>query len=142
MILGKKHLPYFSKKRDIFYYTFAISIILILVGSFFYRYEERSIKQSKYNEIQTVAKLKSKQISDWYYDEVEDSKIISQNESLVLLVQRFMSNKNDFSKNELQKNIDEIIAEHNYQTIFLTDLDGKLILPEDKTIEFADSLFY
>lgn len=115
----------------------ALILLVAFVGHTYYRYEERTIRQEKENELKSIAELKIKQISAWYKDELNDAAVISMNPFLVEVIHKYLNSNSD--KSNLVTHLNQIKAEHGYSDIILTSADGKLLSSTDGALQHVDT---
>jgi PAS domain S-box-containing protein len=115
-----------------------LSALVILSGYLYYRFEATTIRIQKQNELTAIAKLKIKEIANWYSDELYDAQIISQNIFVVKKIQKWIkySEKRDFRNLQIQLN--SYKKEHGYTNILLTDTTGKIMLSVNNTFQNID----
>jgi hypothetical protein len=113
---------YLTRKRDVIFLTFGLSILLISAGIMFYKYEENRIRNSKHDELKTIAKLKIDQISEWYKDEMNDAEILARNPILINYINKWLTTENRNMKSDLLQEVASLQEEHDYKNILVADL--------------------
>jgi len=119
-------------------YTFIMLILIIAFGAqFFLKHAYKSIKESTINEIASISRLKTIQISQWLSDRKADAHAIQQNELVNTLAVRLINGENTFTRRE---QIGQWMANRNshykYASITLYSKSGEAIAshptkPED-----------
>ncbi|MBI5075837.1 MAG: PAS domain S-box protein [Nitrospirae bacterium] len=125
-----------TRKSHVIALITALSLLIAFAGYFYYRNEERTIRQEKESELKSIAELKIKQISDWYKDELNDAGVISRNPFLMEVVHKYLNSNSD--KSHLVTYLNQIKAEHGYSDIILTAAEGKLLSSSDKALQHVE----
>ena len=81
----KKTFPW---KLAVIFLLFSGAIIII--GSYYYRYERNRIFTEQEKSLSAIASLKVKQISQWYSDKLADAVLIKDNEPLADRIKQFL----------------------------------------------------
>ncbi len=131
---------YLTRKRDVIFLTFGLSILLISAGIMFYKYEENRIRNSKHDELKTIAKLKIDQISEWYKDEMNDAEILARNPILINYINKWLTTENRNMKSDLLQEVASLQEEHDYKNILVADFEGRVILSTNASDDFVDTL--
>ena len=93
----------------------------------FYNYEAGRIRDIKYEELKSIAKLKIDQIVEWYQDELSDAGTLSRNTVLIANINKWLGTESEIVKSDLLSEISALKEEHNYKDILLVNPDGKII---------------
>lgn len=108
--------------------------IYILIGTFssissyfYYQYEKSNLIKQKQNELESIAKLKINQISNWYIDEKKDAQILAQNSILINKIDLLLSTGNSTDLGELIEVLNGIKIEHNYAAILIASSTSEII---------------
>ncbi len=125
----------FANKKQVAALITILSILIAVSGYFYYGNEEKNITQTRQNELSAIAKLKIKQISDWYADELNDALIISNNIFLKEKIEKYLSGKNPNDRSILLKFLNQLKAEHGYLNIHLVSTDGELLFSIDPKLQ-------
>ncbi|MGD8782443.1 MAG: PAS domain S-box protein [Ignavibacteria bacterium] len=131
---------YLSRKSDIFLFAVIITIIIIIAGYEYYKYEENIILSEKYNELKGIAALKTSNLSDWYQDEVQDAEFISDNPELSDLITNWISNRSSSIGADILNRFIAISHEHGYENILLAGKDGELLYSLNSKVTSIDSV--
>ncbi len=113
--------------RNAYFITIAALIfILFPTGFLIYINEKKVVTAEKVREIESLSNLKSKQVTEWYKDEVNDALIISQNRLLHSLIKEGLQN-NAFNNDELRFALQQLASQHDYESILIADTNGKIL---------------
>lgn len=118
----------------------AFLIISIIIGSTGFLFMKTQIKDAKskiYQELSIISDLKSRQISDWYYERKDDADIIKDSLALQTQISRFLNTqeadqkpdqeygqKYDQDKQDLLKWMETIEKSSDYSQVILYDAKG------------------
>ena len=78
-----------------------LCLLIIAAGYGFYLNESNILRNEKLTELKAISELKIKQISEWYQDNLNDSKVISQNIFLNDRISEWLHNNDNQSKAKL-----------------------------------------
>ena len=113
--------------RGQFAVLIAIASILVAIGGYFiYSYQANKTLQSKGKTLTAIATLKSKQISDWFFDELNDIQVIANDSFLAEEVKKTLRSNALADKSRLTKFLSQIKIEHDYKDVIIASADGKL----------------
>ncbi|HLN52155.1 MAG TPA: PAS domain S-box protein [Lentimicrobium sp.] len=113
--------------RNAYFITvFILTIISILVGTFIFTKEKKVVAAEKIREIESVSSQKSKQITEWYKDEVNDALVISQNSVLLSMIKTAITDKSLINE-EFRYSISQIASQHDYEEIIITEANGSIL---------------
>ncbi len=122
----------FRSWRNAYFITITSLICILLpAGSFIFIKEKRVVTLEKVHEIESVSNLKSKQVTEWYKDEVNDALVISQNTILQTIIKNCLINKT-FNNEELNLTVKQLASQHDYTAIILADAQGNILYSSDK----------
>lgn len=113
---------------------FAVIIIVTLV--IFNLTEKHNSKGLAKETLIAVFDSKTKQVSDWYTDEVQDAGLISGNQSLRDLILSYMSDGTKYHL--LVRFLNQIKTEHVYADVVVLSMDGKYIASTNAGLTFDD----
>ncbi len=123
----------------------AASIILIVCGSMYYRYEKKLIRNEKYNELKAIAELKINQIVQWRKERIGDANIISRNYLFRTAVESYLADKhNSVSERNVHDQISILKTQNKYNNILIASPGGNLIEsldPDIKTLNAVTKAF-
>ncbi len=108
-----------------------IALILVFLtsvaGILFYQYRKEAATVEIARDIKSINQLKIRQIEEWYKDEINDAKVISQNPILLSTVTKAITVNDSNSFKILSVHLYDLKSEHGYNEIVITNSDGKLI---------------
>jgi len=119
----------------IIFLIFALGIIS--GGYFYYRAQKENLVKQKQNELAAIADLKTKQIVNWRNERVADAKVTLRSPLIYKQIIEFLRNlKEGETKENILSWIESFKEAYNYKNIYLLDLKGNIVLPENskKTI--------
>lgn len=117
------------RSKKIFFSSIGIlTIISLISGIFIYRHERESEKVEKILEIESLSLFKIQQISEWYFDELNDADVISKNQTLINEVELVVNGSETSDKSRIIEMILELQSEHGYQHVFIKNSDNKIII--------------
>jgi PAS domain S-box-containing protein len=117
----------YRKWRNTYYIAVAaLTILSLLVGTLIFHKEKKDVIAKKVHELETISNLKSKQVTEWYKDEVNDALIISQSSMLLSLISDGLTNKS-FRSKDFDENIIQLASQHDYQEIIIAEDDGNVL---------------
>jgi PAS domain S-box-containing protein len=117
----------------------AFSFLVIGAGYFYYRFEARTMRNAKLNELKAVGELKTKEISNWYSNELYKAEIISQNIFLTESIEKWINNRQPADKETLKILLASFNREHDYESIILTNTKGDILLSSNDSLLHIDS---
>lgn len=105
----------------------AIASILVATGAYFiYSYQANRTLQAKEKTLTAIATLKSKQLSDWFFDELNDIQVFANDSFLAEEVKKTLRSNALADKSRLTKFLSQIKIEHDYKDVIIASADGKL----------------
>ncbi len=114
--------------KTLYYSVFGVFVALLIGAvTLFFIHEKKNIYQKKTDELKNITLFKSKQVSEWYNDELNDAYEIAGNTSLVYdeMANATLDNQ-DFNK-KISVFLQGVKAEHDYGAVFLTDSSGNVL---------------
>ena len=127
-----------SKKKFVWLYII-IAVVHITAAYFYCRYEESVLIKQKQYELESIAKLKINQISDWYKDEKADAEILSHNTILIKEIQQMLSTSEPAALEELTEVLTNFKTEHHYAEIVITTTNAEIIMSTNPTLKKLNS---
>lgn len=131
-----------SKRYKRIYIATILILLLVSVisGIYIYKNQKRAETLEKVIEIESVSRLKIKQITLWYNDEINDAVVISKNESLLQVARQAVNDPTKENIRSVTSQLSELITEHGYLDVFLStdnkerlftnsSLNGRLLDP-------------
>ncbi|MBI5374701.1 MAG: hypothetical protein HZA77_04665 [Candidatus Schekmanbacteria bacterium] len=117
---------------------FLIFALCVISGGYiYYSAQKANVVREKHNELTAIADLKTKQIVNWRNERIADAKVTLRSPLIYNQIIEFLRNQKE---GETKENILSWIASfkeaYNYKNIYLLDLKGNIVLPENskKTI--------
>ncbi|MFZ5946364.1 MAG: PAS domain-containing protein [Stygiobacter sp.] len=113
-----------NQKYQLLLVASLLSIFISISAYIYYKNEAQNIIHTKENELKTLALLKTNIISSSINDEINDALLISKSEFLI-----------DFllaDKEKLVKYLNSLKEQHDYENIFVTSKNGKIIASTPK----------
>ncbi len=129
--------------KKVFVFIFLLILVIIYAGYWFYKAESDQIISQKESTLTSIATLKADRLSDWYLDELFDAEVITNNPALMESVFQYQQNGATADSSRLVMILNQIKVEHDYADIFLTTMDGQIMIgtsPEINRIEPAEYL--
>ena len=104
----------------------AVAIIaLVSGGAWFYHDQEQEIRKRIENDLSSIARLKTDQISAWRKDQLEDAAHFQEHPFLSASALRFIAEESEENKRELYVRLRSLADQHGYVDILVVALDGK-----------------
>lgn len=110
----------------------SVSILVIIGGFFIYKYIANRTLKSKEVTLTAIASQKSKQISTWFLDELNDIHIIATGFNLIEEVKKTLKSNSSDDEATLSKWLRQIKAEHDYNDVII-------VLSDEKNIVWSDN---
>ncbi|MGC9354518.1 MAG: PAS domain-containing protein, partial [Mariniphaga sp.] len=108
-----------------------LSILIILLGFIYLKFEVKKTYVTKGQELEAIARLKSEQIANWITDEMFDAKSIAQNKILINRLELWRDEPTEENKHNVTTFLKTLKSEHGYEHIFLTDEKGNFLISSD-----------
>ena len=126
----------------VLYLILALSTIVVLVGGYLvYFAQERLMKQSLYDGLSIVTRLKAAQIADWRAARLVDANTLAKSPSFTDTVERYLASPAD------TKTRDKVLADlaiveqfYPYQDVLLTDVNGNILLSVNNSINYLSDM--
>lgn len=128
------------KKRHIVSLTAVLSILFILGGYLYYRYQEEDIRRHNHRVLSTTGEIKANQLAWWYEDELYDAAVFSQNPLFRRFVNEWLTSGSIADRTNLIDLLDVTADSHSYENILITDPRGELLLSFIPDIVAIDSI--
>lgn len=108
------------KKKNLFILSLLLSVIVIICGYFYYKYEEVKIREDKYNTLKAIAEMKIKDITLWRGERLSEANFFSKDLIMIENTERLLKDKKSESlKNYFIKTLSHIVQTHSYENIFI-----------------------
>jgi PAS domain S-box-containing protein len=125
MKMAKKFKFNFANKFQIIILLVILSLVIATAGYFFYRYEEKAIRQEEYHKLKAIADLKEGQINEWVKDRKADAITGSKSPSFIKEVNQWLKDTANVQlKEDIKERLCLIQKEHEYENIFLIAPEG------------------
>jgi PAS domain S-box-containing protein len=116
-----------------------VSILLIAGSYIYYRYEERAIRNEKYNELKSIAELKINQIVRWREEIISDAIVFSQRNFIKISAIQYLDTKGKSTlKGDIFDQLSFLQLQYGYEDVLISSPDGKLFLAPDSNIKTLD----
>ena len=97
-----------------------ISIIIILIGYYFYKVREKQNESDIYSHLSYISKLKAEEITSWRNERLIDANDIQKNQSLINDINEWLLNKNNIVvKSRIQNWMKYLSSNINYVNVYL-----------------------
>ena len=107
----------------------ALTIGIGASGYFYYKTQEKELRDATNDQLNAVADLKVKQIIAWRDDRIENATIILKQSSFTPFVHQWLANPADSNlKEKVSAWINIFQEDKNYKAIFLADAQGNTML--------------
>ena len=131
----------FANKKNLILIVLTSILFLFIFGITYYLIEEKSLKEEKYKELSTIAKIKLEQITDWREERIYEAKFYAKIDRLIKSTQGLINNHNDSEiKNYLQELLYPTKTSHGYENIFISDIHSNTLFSLDSIYSLADSI--
>jgi len=129
-----------SSKKYFVILMVILSLIIIAAGFVFYKIEESSIRQQRYNELKAVADLKVTQIEQWIKERKGDVQAIAESPFFEKGVTGWIKDTGNAQlKNEILEQLNPDQKVLGYENIFIASPEGRLLLSTGEEIKAFDS---
>lgn len=118
-----------DKKQKYLLLSFLVVInLLLFIGGYYYQKRQAwEIKNQKYSELESIANLKEKLITDWLVTQKNDCELLSKNPFFINAVTNFVQNKNSSESKKIFDELNKLISEQNhFEDIIIVNPQGKV----------------
>ena len=130
------------RKKYLAFISIAFIIVAILAGYFYYRYEERIIVHNQRQNLEAIAELKIEQINKWMEEKIQNADNVSKNPYSLHEVEDLINGKGAPNLKEVIINrLMYRIKSFNYENIYLTNSEGKVVLAAKDNDNIIDSAY-
>ena len=131
-----------TAKKRLFRILAAALCIAIISGAYiFYRFEEKSIRVQKENELGSIAHLKTDQLTNWIAERKGNVKIAIESPFFSKSIRNVVANGNDLILVKDVKDRLVLLKEaYKYKAVFLLTTEGKQILSTEPGLYILDLL--
>jgi two-component system, cell cycle sensor histidine kinase and response regulator CckA len=103
-------------------------LALLAGGTWFYRVQEQTMRETVEMNLTETARLKTDQITAWREERLGDAGILQENPSVARSVARLLSDPQDGNAGELRALFSSLRKHYHYDDVLLVDPDGQVIL--------------
>ena len=128
------------KRQQLLLLGVVIVILIISGGYVYYKYEENSIRQEKYNELKAIADLKISQITQWRMERLADAHVLSESPFIRKSFQQWLLSKDKILEKDLIERLSLMKNNNNYEDVFAVSAEGKILINLDSTLKHIDSV--
>ena len=135
---------FFFPQKQIYLIGVLVSIVIIAGVYYFYKHEEKLIREQKYEQIKAIAILKINQITQWQKERIEDANIFSQSFHFQKGFEQFLAGENSELNNDLLNLLCSLKINSGYENVFISNSDGKFSIssnPDFNSIDSATSVY-
>jgi PAS domain S-box-containing protein len=112
-----------------------ISLIIILIGYYFYKYREGQNESDIYSHLSYISKLKAEEITSWRNERLIDANDIQQSQSLINDIHEWLLNNNNIAvKSRIQNWIKYLSSNINYANVYLLNQNLKVELSSNPNV--------
>ena len=105
-----------------------LTLLLSLGGNLLYRYQKRNITIEKYDELAAISKLKVEQISNWRRGQMNNARIIFNNQAIIIHINEYNRGINRATNNKVINNwVNSLFGDYDFTMLSLVDPSGKYI---------------
>ena len=137
--MKKQQIKPLLKKQPVLVLSFAVFVLIISGGYFYYRYEKKIIRQEQYSNLKTIADLKINQILDWRTDRLADAQVISEGSFIRLNFQKWLLSQDSVLEKNLLERFSLLRYNYKYEDVFVVSAGGKLLLDLNANLKHNDS---
>ncbi len=117
-----------------------VILVIISLACWYYQAEKARIRADRYNDIATIAEMKSNELVQWRKERFADVTRAANGPSVIKNILMLAKNPNDPAASEELKKVLEVNRKGKiYDNVFLFSLDGKLILSAKNETDIIDA---
>lgn len=113
----------FQKSFYYFIIFLFLALVIILTAIFFYQYRKGKIKEEKYIELSAIGDLKVNQIVSWRTEKLSDASVISRDEILNEVIERFHKNRKSSDSLKVKKWMQAYERQMGYSSALIFDMN-------------------
>ncbi|MHB8842425.1 MAG: cache domain-containing protein [Candidatus Aquicultor sp.] len=118
-----------TSKKHVIALIALLSLLIAAVGYFYYKNQENSIRQQKYNELKAIADLKVSQIEEWIKDRKADVITVTESPFFVRAINQWLKDTvNVQLKQDIIERLRLVQKELSFENIYLAASNGQLLL--------------
>lgn len=112
-----------------------LSLGLILAGTFFYNRQVKDLYETNYNQLASVAKLKTSEISQWRRERIGDLRVNSESSLFRDAIVQLTQKQDDPElRNRISERLILVRDLYDYQNVMIALPDGKLFFSLDSSL--------
>ncbi|MDD5361928.1 MAG: PAS domain S-box protein [Ignavibacteria bacterium] len=120
---------------------FVMTMIIIVIGLSYYKYQRDEIKEEKYDELSAISSLKLKQITDWRNERLSDVFVISENRVFIKALDTWFHNQNNKDLlNDIKNSLLNSSVYYHYENIMVIDSNAKVIISVNDSVEILNNI--
>ena len=121
-----------QKKRSVIILVLLISVIFILGGLIYYKYEKENQIKEKLNYLESVSKLKVAQIGYWLNSHYSGAYTLVKSEAFIRRIKVWYRNLEDLRiKDEIKRRLEIVKSYNGYESIILASKSGDVLVSTD-----------
>ncbi len=124
-----------GKRRSLIGIVCVVLCVIIAATYYYYLKEKQGLLQQASNELMSVTRLKSSQLSGWYADELHDIELLASNEIVLSLFERWRASGASSDRNALTHLLRALGDEHGYTDLFLCTSEGYRYYADSDSIQ-------
>ncbi len=122
-------LNFFYKQNKFFIYSYSLFIVIFLTFSIYFYFNEKKNENLRNREyLQTLAKIKSSEITRWYSERFSDAMFLFSNAQLRENLFKFSNTASKSDSINSINFVNQIYKNHDYKNIFIIDKNHKNII--------------
>ena len=124
---------------------FFIILAVIISGTlyhgtrYYYKHQQKELKEKQYEELHSIAQLKANQLTQWYNERLSEVNYFSSNNPYRGYILEIIEGNRD-SEEELRQSLVQIMTNQRYNNIFVIDDKDDLLFSIDPGFELIDTL--
>lgn len=132
----------YYKKRYLAFISAIIAVIVVLMGYFYYKYEEKLIVNNQKQDLEAIAELKIEQINKWMEEKIQNADNVSKNQYSLKEIDDLINGKGEPGlRDAIINRLKYRVKSFQYENIYLTNPEGKVILSADPNDNSIDTAF-
>ena len=114
-------------KRLLLIFTILL-LLLVVIGATYAHLAIKNVEHEAFENLQSICRLKAKQISSWLEEREADAFTLKSSENLALRIEKYIQQNKDTDKQILLSRIDSVRQAYGYDSVLLIDTQGKLLI--------------
>ena len=125
--------------RKLIFIGLFMTVCISIIGHFYFSAQKQAVRSSKEMDLQAVAKLKVKEISNWDYERQADIKSITQSPFFLTAFGDFLKAGDRSIAEVIVKRMDILKEQYHYQNVFIGDSEGRIVLSTEPELKDFDN---